>query len=271
MQKKTLCAALCLAICLTLSSHAAASSSTFRVAVDGVALETEVPGEIYNQVTYVHYWPILEAFDPNATATWKDGMISVQAGQLALTIHINAKYLEANGRYFYLPNGVLMRDGLCLLPATTLARVLGGTAWWDKGANILKINVGEGTLLPGSSYYNADSVRWLSHIIYAESGNQPLEGKIAVGNVILNRVSSPAFPNTIYDVIFQRNQFTPVSNGSINATPNSESVLAAKLCLDGANTAGNALFFINPNTSPNSWAARNRSYVTTIGAHAFFA
>ena len=271
MQKKTLCAALCLVLCLTLSSRAAASESTVRVAVDGVALETEVPGEIYNQVTYVHYWPILEAADPNATTTLENGIISVQAGEVQLTIRPNSKYLEANGRYFYLPNGVLVRNGRCMLPAATLARALGGTAWWDTNANILNFNVGTGSLTPGSSYYNADSVRWLSRIIYAESGNQSLEGKIAVGNVILNRVHSPAFPNTIYDVIFQRNQFTPVSNGSINATPNSESVLAAKLCLDGANTVGNALFFVNPTASPNSWAARNRAYVTTIGAHAFFA
>ena len=92
-----------------------------------------------------------------------------------------------------------------------------------------------------------------------------------MGNVVLNRVASSLFPDTVYEVIHQRNQFTPVTNGSINLTPNAESVAAAKLCLDGANTIGNALYFINPRSAPNSWAARNRSYVATIGAHAFFA
>ena len=111
----------------------------------------------------------------------------------------------------------------------------------------------------------------LSRIIYAESGNQSLDGKIAVGNVVLNRVASPRFPNTVYEVIFQRNQFTPAMTGSINRTPSAESVIAAKLCLDGANTAGDALYFVNPNMSPYSWASRNRPYVATIGAHAFFA
>jgi len=114
-------------------------------------------------------------------------------------------------------------------------------------------------------------VYWLSRIIYAESGNQSLDGKIAVGNVVLNRVASPRFPNTVYEVIFQRNQFTPAMTGSINRTPSAESVIAAKLCLDGANTAGDALYFVNPNMSPYSWASRNRPYVATIGAHAFFA
>ena len=92
-----------------------------------------------------------------------------------------------------------------------------------------------------------------------------------MGNVVLNRVASPLFPNTVRDVLFQPNQFTPASSGVLQRTPSAESVIAAKLCLDGANTAGNALYFVNPRVSPNSWAARNRPYVATIGAHAFFA
>ena len=60
-------------------------------------------------------------------------------------------------------------------------------------------------------------------------------------------------------------------NGTIYSTPNAESVIAAKLCLDGANTVGDALYFVNPRATPGSWASRNRPYVATIGAHAFFA
>ena len=115
------------------------------------------------------------------------------------------------------------------------------------------------------------NLSWLSRIIYAESGNQPLAGKIAVGNVVLNRVNSPAFPNSVYAVVFQQSQFTPVMNGTIYSTPNAESVIAAKLCLDGANTVGDALYFVNPRATPGSWASRNRPHVATIGAHAFFA
>ena len=92
-----------------------------------------------------------------------------------------------------------------------------------------------------------------------------------MGNVVLNRVASSLFPNSVYDVIFQRNQFTPASSGSINREPSEDAVIAAKLCLDGANTADNALYFVNPKASPNSWASRNCTYVATIGAHAFFA
>ncbi len=115
-----------------------------------------------------------------------------------------------------------------------------------------QITSGSGPILSGEQAYQADVVYWLSRIIYAESGNQPLDGKIAVGNVVLNRVASPRFPNSVYEVIFQRNQFTPAANGSINRTPSAESVVAAKLCLDGANTAGSALYFVNPTVAPEA-------------------
>ena len=142
----------------------------------------------------------------------------------------------------------------------------GGTA-----TSTITIAAGSGPIASGDSFYNSTDLYWLSRIIYAESGNQPLEGKIAVGNVVLNRVASSLFPNSVYDVIFQRNQFTPASSGSINRVPSEDAVIAAKLCLDGANTADNALYFVNPKASPNSWASRNCTYVATIGAHAFFA
>jgi len=72
-------------------------------------------------------------------------------------------------------------------------------------------------------------------------------------------------------VIFQKNQFSPAASGSIYREPNAESVIAAKLCLDGANTVGNALWFHNPRIVRSCWATRNRTYVTTIGNHAFYA
>ena len=74
-----------------------------------------------------------------------------------------------------------------------------------------------------------------------------------------------------YELFVFPNQFAPAGSGHLSRTPNAESVVAAKLCLEGANTAGNALYFVNPVTSPGSWASRNRPYVATIGAHAFYA
>ena len=94
-----------------------------------------------------------------------------------------------------------------------------------------------------------------------------------MGNVVLNRVADGGFPNTIYGVIFDDRwggQFEPVRNGTIYDEPTEESVLAAKLCLEGANTAGDSLYFLAPALTTNHWIMQNRTYRTTIGSHWFY-
>ena len=179
--------------------------------------------------------------------------------------------MQANGRMLYASDGIKLIDGTTMVPVRVLAKALGASVAWHADTQTAAVTSGSGTIESGDSYYDSDSVYWLARIINAESESEPLAGKIAVGNVILNRVASPDFPGTIYDVIFDGSQFTPAKNGTINNTPTAESVLAAKLCLDGASTAGSSLFFLNPAISTNMWAAQNRAYVTTIGHHAFYA
>ena len=94
---------------------------------------------------------------------------------------------------------------------------------------------------------SADDLSLLAAIIYCEAGNQPWDGKVAVGAVVLNRVASSLFPNTIYDVIYQSGQFTPASSGALaNALANGvpdECVQAAQAALNGENPVGGALYF----------------------------
>ena len=271
MQKRVFCLVMALALFVALSAHAAAAESSHNIVVNGVELSTPTVTKVINQNTYVSYWPVVSAMYPEATVAWESGQSVARAEGLTLCVPAGANYIVANGRYLYVPNGVQVVDNSILVPAQALAKALGASVGWDSIRQCAVFQAGSGPIASGESYYNSDSLYWLSRIIHAESGNQSLAGKIAVGNVILNRVADPQFPNTIKGVIFQANQFSPVSNGSINCTPSAESVIAAKLCLDGANTAGNSLFFVNPSVSPNSWASRNRTCVATIGAHAFFA
>lgn len=115
----------------------------------------------------------------------------------------------------------------------------------------------------------SEDTKLVARIINAEASTQPYEGKIAVGNVILNRVASPKFPDTIKDVIFQKGQFSPVSDGSINKEPNPESVQAAKDVMNGKRTIGtDALFYYNPNICTNRWIFTRRT-ITKIGDHVF--
>ena len=103
---------------------------------------------------------------------------------------------------------------------------------------------------------------------------ESLEGQIAVGNVVLNRVKSREFPDTVYGVIFDGRwggQFEPVRNGTIYQTPTQLSVIAAKLCLEGADVARESLYFLDPVKAGNLWTTQNRPYVMTIGVHDFYA
>lgn len=131
-----------------------------------------------------------------------------------------------------------------------------------------------GTSSSGTSY-SQDDLYWLARIIEAEAGAEPYNGKVAVGNVILNRVKSNEFPNTIYGVIFEYYgsipQFSPVADGTIYNTPSEESMNAAKDALNGAKPVGNSTYFFNPAKAAGSWIVKNKTYVTRISGHTFYA
>lgn len=279
MGKRSLCAALCLAVLFSFCSQSNAaelqqkntsSQQAIQLEVNGVALDSVLIDTTYDTI-YADYGPILFALYPDAVATWQNAAV-IRASGLEVRLQPGLSYIIANGRYLYLGSRVVYTDenGAIMVPLRLFCSILGADVALE-GSTIVITSTGKGPIQSGDSYYDPDTLYWLSHIIYAESGNQPLAGKIAVGNVVLNRVADSRFPNTVYDVVFQHKQFTPVSNGTIYLEPNAESVIAAKLCLDGANTVGNSLYFVNPRVSPNCWAIRNRPHVATIGAHAFFA
>lgn len=120
----------------------------------------------------------------------------------------------------------------------------------------------------------SEDLYWLSRIIHAEAQGESYEGKVAVGNVIMNRVNNGKFPNTIKGVVFDKQdgytQFSPVIDGTIYNTPNAESIKAATAVLNGARPVGNALYFLNPRKSTNFWIIQNRQYIKTIGLHDFY-
>lgn len=125
-----------------------------------------------------------------------------------------------------------------------------------------------------SEVYNESDLYWLSRLIEAEAAKEPLEGKIAVGNVVLNRVKSPGFPDDVIGVIFDKEhavQFGPTESGNINVSPSEESIIAAKLCFEGVNMAGGSLYFVNPKVGADNWFKEELTFVKTIGRHDFYA
>ncbi|MFW6035815.1 MAG: cell wall hydrolase [Halothermotrichaceae bacterium] len=116
---------------------------------------------------------------------------------------------------------------------------------------------------------NDDDRDLLASLIYAESRGESLEGQIAVGAVVLNRVESVDFPNTIREVIYQKEQFTPITNGQIDLIPNSNAYRAADMALSGEDPSLGALFFYNPKKARTLDWLSTRKTTIRIGDHIF--
>ena len=143
------------------------------------------------------------------------------------------------------------------------------------GQVLVMPNVGNVTTAPSetSININEEELEWLAKMIHAEARGESKEGQVAVGAVILNRVNSDLFPNTIHDVIFEKShghyQFSPAGNGALDqATPNEENYEAARRALSGEDPTNGSLFFYNPDKTNDEWV-RSRTVSTVIGNHVF--
>lgn len=266
--KRILAAAGCaLLLCAPLSAAAASAPS---LTVNGVDVTAEAMTTVWSNTTYVSLRALSGALDSSAAVSWENDVAWVQTSELSLAAKPGGSYILINGEKVPVPLGVKASQGRTLVPVRTLAQAFGASVHWNPATGEVSLTTAKAD---NSGNYSADDIYWLSRIISAESQGEPLEGKIAVGNVVLNRVASPDFPNSIYDVIFDsrwNGQFEPVRNGSIYQTPTEESVLAAQLCLEGANVVGDSLYFLAPALAQNFWTVQNCEYVATIGCHDFY-
>ena len=241
------------------------------LSVEGRNVWSEADTRIVGEGTaYVSLRTVAGLLAPEAAVDWEDGAAWVRGDGLTLRARPGDVWLTVNDRALYIPNGVLLENGRTLVPIRVLAEALGGAVDWSAEEGVT-LTVGSGR--PAAPSYREDELYWMSRIISAESRGEPLLGKLAVGTVVLNRMASDEFPNTVYGVIFDSRwgtQFQPVDNGTVYDEPTAESVLAAKLVLDGARAAGDSLYFLAPDLTDNHWTMENREFVVTIGCHWFY-
>lgn len=239
--------------------------------INGVPAPLEINKEMQQGVTYVSLSVMARQLAPNARISWDGFAAAVVTDQLTLTAEVGQIYVVANGRYLYVPEGVqLTPAGQVIVPLRVVAKAFGAQVGYDAATGVTTVSGGTSAIQPGDTFYNQEDLFWLSRVIQRESGNQPMEGRMAVGNVVLNRVADPVFPDTVEGVLAQKNQFSTYKSGVLAATdPSESSVIAAKLVMDGGvveETKG-ALYF---DSGANSWAARNKQHIATIGGHKFY-
>ncbi len=158
---------------------------------------------------------------------------------------------QAAVKYFQRKNGLTV-DGIAG-PATLKA---------------MGIMSSSGNSSTGSTSSNSSNVNLLARLVYAESRGEPYTGQVAVAAVVLNRVKSSSFPNTISGVIYQSGAFDAVSDGQINLSPNDTAKKAAQDAINGWDPSYGAIYYFNPATATSKWIW-SRPMTVTIGSHRF--
>lgn len=134
-----------------------------------------------------------------------------------------------------------------------------------KTAAALGINIDGGGSQNSS---NSGNLYLLARLVHGEARGEPYKGKVAVAAVVLNRVKSSSFPNTIAGVIYQSGAFDAVSDGQINLTPDNDSINAARDAMNGWDPTNGCLYYYNPRTATSKWMLA-RPVLLRIGEHVF--
>ena len=119
-----------------------------------------------------------------------------------------------------------------------------------------------------SSSNNSSNVNLLARVVYGEARGEPYTGRVVVAAVVLNRVKSSKFPNSISGVVYQSGAFDAVADGQINMTPDTTAKKAAQDALNGWDPSYGAIYYFNPSTATNKWIW-SRPMTVTIGKHRF--
>ncbi|MEH7013751.1 spore cortex-lytic enzyme [Neobacillus niacini] len=149
-------------------------------------------------------------------------------------------------------------DGI--VGAETKAKLVKATKYEKKGNTGTTANVPNG--------YSQNDIQLMANAVYGESRGEPYIGQVAVAAVILNRVQSVSFPNTVAGVIYEPGAFTAVADGQINLTPNETAKKAVLDAVNGWDPTGSAIYYFNPDTATSSWIW-SRPQIKKIGKHIF--
>ncbi len=284
MAKKTISAffavvlslALCLPALLGIQVSATQTGTSSR-AYPGVTIThtngttLKVKGVYVDGQLFVPMGDFAKSFT-QATYTYdaKTKYAAVSAKGLYVTAGVGGTIVTANDRTLYGVAANRLIDGQVWVPISPIAKAMSLSVSYTKGTANAKVSGTYRAITHASAFYNENDLYWLARIISSESRGEPLRGQMAVGNIILNRVRSRDFPNTIYGVIFQKNQFSPVLNGTIYETPSWTAICAAKMCLEGYSISNDVLFFCNLSITSSNWITKNRAVAFKLGNHTFF-
>ncbi len=197
----------------------------------------------------------------------------IRTDRLDMTAEAGERILEANGRLLWCAGPVYIRNEAMFVPLRQIAAAFGYDCRYDEEERAAVLTRVREAVLPRDRAEDREDALWLSRIIEAEAGAEPFLGKLAVGAVILNRVESEEFPDTVREVIFDTAggvQFTPTENGTIWGEAGEESIRAALVTLDNPPLWEGIAYFLNPRIARSLWIPETREFAFSVGGHDFY-
>jgi len=245
-------------ICVTFSSGIKVSALekkvfiTLKVNGSCIAVDPEALPYVKNDRTYVPVRFVAEALGAKVDWVGEEKKVIITTEETTIEMFQQSCEMYVNGEKKVMDAEVEVLGGRTMVPVRFAAEELGYTVEWDESTYSVLIYK-EGAEVPAASIYNRpytdEDIIWLARIIKVEGGSLSIAGKVGIANVVLNRVKSSRFPDTIYDVIFDADysvQFPPAHKESFRELEVSgDCVIAAKMALEGINNVDCCLFFNN--------------------------
>ncbi|MBQ8974265.1 MAG: cell wall hydrolase [Oscillospiraceae bacterium] len=193
--------------------------------------------------------------------------VTVETDELSIVFNEDSRIVKVNDYRYYIADGrCAMVNNTLMAPLGVLCRAFDVDMVTDDETGNVYIATNAGR----RSDLTEDDIDLMARLVQAEAGNQCLDGKIGVVNVVLNRVDSGYFPTSISDIIYDSSngiQFDTAYNGALYNTPSDDCYTAIYEAMEGVNTVGESLFFA---ATQDCWAAYNRPLVTIIQDHYFY-
>ena len=206
----------------------------------------------------------------DCTVSYTKNSVEITAEGLCIEAVVGERYIVANDKYIYVDGGIELReDGHIWTSIDVMSRIFGCEYTFDAESKSVHLTL-TGDYISKEKNYTSKDLYWLARIINAESRGESFIGKLAVGTVVMNRVASRNYPNSVYGVIFDRGQFTPAESGSVYRTPLEDCVTAARIVLDGYRISNSILFFHSIRNPKKYEGFVNTEEEMVIGNHYFY-
>lgn len=235
----------------TATNSSAVSEQLFiTIKINGQPIFMDTEPYIHQNRTYVPIRFIAEAFHMEVEWVPEEKKAVIKDDAESIAMWIGSNKLLVNNEEFIMDVNIDGIDGRTMVPIRFFAEFLDFTVDWDDATYSVEL-FKEGAEIPASSIlkraYTEEDLLWLARIVDVEGRNLSMDAQLAIANVVLNRMKSASFPNTVYDVIFDARyskQFPPAhKNGFTEKVPGKTCVIAAKMALEGINNISKCLFF----------------------------